>query len=258
MVNKLAMLKKRLKSLAPLAIAFSGGIDSRFLAYLAKIYDIDAALLHITGPHMPYANFEYAKSWAKTNSLPLIELKTNPLLLPEVANNTRKRCYFCKKEMFKAIMGMAGRRNVCDGTNADDFNVFRPGLRALNELSINSPLKDLTKNEIRQMAAFAGMDNINQHSGSCLLTRLNYNINVKKETLLKIDECEKELETFFCKVLENSIAFRLRLSPAPLLHTECDISSYYTEIRNILELHGFKNCIIEKREKLSGFFDKKI
>ena len=128
----------------PLAVAFSGGLDSRFLCFALRRAGCDVLALHATGPHVPQAESEAARRWARAQGLPLLEVRHDPLSLPEVAVNSRERCYACKRALMRrlreALAAAGGCRILCDGSNADDLTAFRPGQRAVREAGVLSPL----------------------------------------------------------------------------------------------------------------------
>ena len=117
-----------LRGLPPLAVAFSGGLDSRFLCRAARLCGCDVLALHARGPHIPPEESAQAAQWARENALPLLLVDFDPLALPEVAANSRGRCYGCKKGLITALRAALrerggerdkSRRLLCDGSNAD-------------------------------------------------------------------------------------------------------------------------------------------
>ena len=133
--------------------------------------------------------------------------------MPEILSNPPDRCYYCKKFLFEKLAELAnqlGRGIVMDGTNADDLNEFRPGLRALRELSVCSPLAEsgITKAQVRQMAAEMGLETASRPSAPCLATRLPYGTKISKGLLQKIEAGEAFLKDLGFPVL------RLRVHPA--------------------------------------------
>lgn len=119
-----------------LAIAFSGGLDSRFLCFSALRAGASVLALHARGPHIPEYETREAVDFAENLHLPLIVFDTDPLTLPDAAHNTKRRCYACKKNLLSRIRTLLAERGetertLCDGTNHSDLAVFRPGLLAL-------------------------------------------------------------------------------------------------------------------------------
>lgn len=261
MKDKLSILIHNLKELSPMAVAFSGGLDSRFLCYMAIKNNIDILAIHVKGPHISESEDLYAKDWAQKNKLPYLEIYTNPLLIADVAANTHQRCYYCKQNIFSEIKNALAKNNesyriLCDGGNADDLKKFRPGKKAVLEASISSPLEDLSKSEIRTLAELTGMDNPGQKARPCLLTRLNYDMKVEENLLKQISKCEEEIFIFLAENNFANIDFRLRMIPDPILHITELPKDIEKKIKNILEDNNFKNCPVITLHDLSGYFDK--
>ena len=279
-------LARLLADLPALAVAFSGGIDSRFLCHAALLCGCDVLAVHARGPHVPAEESDSAQVWARARGLPLLVVDFDPLSLPEVAVNSRQRCYACKQGLLKAIAGalahtgkMAGNapagkdphgtRLLCDGSNADDLTAFRPGLRALKEAGIISPLAEagMGKEAIRAAARAAGLDNPDQCARPCLLTRLAYGLAPQKDVLRRIAAVESSLAALRGGGDVGGIApgpvagcalgdFRLRLVPQPVLQAQFLPEALAASVRRILEAHGFMDCELLVGQGVSGFFDR--
>lgn len=217
-------LVKILRAYSPLAIAFSGGLDSRFLSHAASLLSIPIHLLHIRGPHVPRRESEEALAWAKKRGLAATARFLNPLDVPEVRANGRERCYHCKRYLFAMPCDFAGSPDsgrewlFCDGSNASDQMSWRPGLRALSELGVHSPLAEagLRKEDIRLLAAATGLDNPQQRARPCLLTRFAYGLALTPEALTALQAAEYSLEAVLSRAARNRLLpvvpdFRLRL-----------------------------------------------
>ncbi|MDO5536155.1 MAG: PP-loop family protein [Desulfovibrionaceae bacterium] len=256
-------LKDILARLPKLAVAFSGGLDSRFLcaSCLAEGHDILA--VHITGPHIPAAETGGARDFAEAMNLPYAEIEMDPLTVPEVAFTSPRRCYFCKKNLMRGIrerlaaMGEGGRL-LCDGSNADDQSKYRPGLRALAEEHVLSPLAEagLTKAEITRRAQAMGFPLPAEKARPCLLTRYDYGLEVRRDELHRLELAEAELFALADgsgrRLLDD---FRLRLTPAPLLQVLDWREEWLGPVRSVLERHGFAPFTILRTETISGYFD---
>lgn len=192
-----------LRQVSPFALAFSGGLDSRFLAHAAALaagHGVRAVLFHIRGPHVPAGESREAEAWAHAAGLPLRLVACSPLERPEVRANGRDRCYHCKKYLFRALQSavaadpaFAGHAPaLCDGSNASDLLAYRPGLRALAELGVRSPLAEagLDKNAIRRLGAASGLDRPDQTARPCLLTRFAYGLHADAAALAALDAAE--------------------------------------------------------------------
>lgn len=248
-----------LSTMPRVAIAFSGGLDSRFLCHVARLAGVDIIAVHARGPHIASGDSDAACHWAQAHGISLREINIDPLDLPEIRNNDRQRCYACKKAMLASLMSLTqadsrAGRVICDGTNADDTQLFRPGNRAVAEAGARSPLAEagLGKSQIRQLARETGLDFPEQKARPCLLTRLAYGLNPDHATLTALAQAENEIAT----ILPGAVDFRLRLLPAPVLHLSSPAPDLHSQLATILAKHGFAEAEIETRSPLSGFFDR--
>ncbi len=195
--DKTKKLDEILKELKSFVVAFSGGVDSSFLMYRAhSLEKIKMIGVTIKTPYIPEIELEEAIEFAKLHS---INHRIINIAFPEIVrNNPAERCYICKKTLFSELMAFAeenGFRYVIDGTNADDINVHRPGLRALMELGIRSPLQEagLTKKDIREMLRQESLPVADKPAMACLLTRIPYNTTVTEGMLKMIEQAEHYL-----------------------------------------------------------------
>jgi uncharacterized protein len=192
--TKLAKLNSILKELDSFVVAFSGGVDSSFLLYRAcKIRNENIIALTIRTPYIPAREIDEATEFAEKYG---IRHRILDLAFPDnIRSNTIDRCYLCKKTLFSEIMKFArenGYKYVIDGTNADDTGDFRPGMKALQEMGIKSPLLEsgLTKKNIRDLAKAEALDIWDRPAMACLLTRIPYNTEIKEGTLRMIEQAE--------------------------------------------------------------------
>ncbi|MGE5626976.1 MAG: ATP-dependent sacrificial sulfur transferase LarE [Solirubrobacterales bacterium] len=191
-------LIKYLKELDSVLVAFSGGVDSTFLLKAAKdALNDKAAAITIACPYIPKWEIEEAKKLAKIIGIrhELIEVAD---IIEEIRFNPKDRCYLCKKTVFSLIKDYADKNNykyVADGTNADDINDYRPGIRALKELSIKSPLLEngFTKSDIRNLSKELSLQTWDKPSYACLLSRIPYGAELKISDFSKIELSEKYL-----------------------------------------------------------------
>lgn len=255
----LEALQGRMRELAPALLAVSGGLDSRLLAFLARTWSLDFELVLFQGPHLPITDTAQARLWLDRLGLPYQILDTDVMDVPQVANNTRERCYFCKHELFALARDVAGGRTLMDGTNADDATSFRPGIKALKELGVRSPYAELgiTKDQVRSLAAAVGLDFPEQPSRACLLTRFAYDLPPDEDTLDRLALAEDQLAALG---LEN---FRLRVPCARTYSLQLDtrekafLAHHQQEIHTILTHFGFSPYTLLWSENVSGLYDGK-
>jgi len=192
--NKLQKLDKILNELGSFVIAFSGGVDSSFLLHRAHLVRKSGVVaVTIRTPYIPQREIDEALEFTKSFG---IRHKILELGFPEIIkNNPIERCYLCKKTLFKEILAFAtdnGVKNIIDGTNADDAGEFRPGMKALKEMAVRSPLLEagLTKNDIRKFSHDAGLKTWDMPAMACLLTRIPYDTGVTDKMLRMIESAE--------------------------------------------------------------------
>ncbi len=199
MAGTQSRLEKILKPYEQVGIAFSGGVDSSFLLAMAVQLLGASKVLAITvkSPYIPQWEVAEAIAFAKT-------LGVNHLVVPldgvpeEIQSNPKDRCYRCKKIVFAEIWKVAkdsGCDVLCDGTNADDLSDYRPGLKALKELDVLSPLMlaQYTKLEIREGLKALGLEIWDKPPYACLLTRVPYDVAVTPQMLVQIESAELSL-----------------------------------------------------------------
>lgn len=183
-------------------VAFSGGVDSSLLLVMAceaaektgkKVY----ALTMDTVLH-PKADVEIARRVLEQTTAVHKILSLDELAVPEIRMNPKDRCYLCKKELYTRMLDFAREKHapvLLDGSNEDDLHVYRPGLRAVRELGVKSPLAEcgITKKEVRMLAAEYGIRVADRPSSPCLATRLPYGTELDLKLLGQIDRAEEAL-----------------------------------------------------------------
>lgn len=244
-----------------LSIAYSGGLDSRFLAFFAARNGFDVELLHASAAHVSQAETSDAVRRAQDMGLTVRVVYPQLPSPQQLAQAGRDRCYVCKRAIFTALLAEAAAP-LCDGSNASDTLVFRPGSRAIRELGVHTPLADagLTKPQIRTAATKLGLADPQQPARPCLLTRFDYG-DAPDEKRLQLTQ---QAEEFLSGLPQLSAGFRVRwLGQRPLLHvsaanalTDKDLSSICEQLtEKIPELRGVQ---AEVMENLSGWFDRKV
>jgi uncharacterized protein len=183
-----------------LLLGFSGGVDSAYLACVAKDAVGEGNLLAVIGRSASYPAEQWrrAREVADRFGIPVLEVDTDELNDPRYAENPTNRCYFCKTELWSRLEPIAAERGmavIVDGTNADDLGDHRPGAKAAQERGVASPLATLgfTKAEIRALSARRGIPTWDQPSSPCLASRLPYGTAVTNERLRRIERAEAAL-----------------------------------------------------------------
>ncbi|MDX9945865.1 MAG: ATP-dependent sacrificial sulfur transferase LarE [Bacteroidales bacterium] len=197
--NKRDKLDLLLNDLNSFVVGFSGGVDSSYLLLRANSL-LKEKIMGVTlrTPYMPDSEIEEASEFARVHK---ISHRIIDLSFPEpIRNNPPDRCYICKKILFGQLIGFAadnGFSNVVDGSNADDARSHRPGIRALKELGIRSPLMEagLTKQDIRDLLGMEGLTIASKPSMACLLTRIPYNTPVSSGIILMVEQAEDFFRT---------------------------------------------------------------
>ena len=206
------------------AIAFSGGVDSAYLLYAAMQYGAQVKAYFVKTAFQPQFELEDAQTLAAQLGAELQILPVDILCHPEVTENPADRCYHCKKALFAAILAAAkadGFNLLLDGTNASDDAADRPGMQALEELGVRSPLRecDLTKDAIRTLSKQAGLFTHDKPSYACLATRIPTGDPITADKLRRTEAAESYLSTLGLR------DFRIRLlgRSAKLQVTEKDL-----------------------------------
>lgn len=197
MINneKYLSLISYLKKLGRVVLAFSGGVDSTFLLKAGReALGDNLKAVTILSPYIPKWEVEEARELADELGVDYQIIETP--IIDEIRYNPEDRCYLCKKAVFTKIIDIAkieGYNYVIDGTNIDDMGDYRPGLKALRELEVKSPLLDcgLGKKDIRAFSKELGLKTWDKPSYACLLTRIPYGSELKVEDFQKIEEAEK-------------------------------------------------------------------
>ena len=195
------------------ALGFSGGTDSSYLLYAGIRYGANIKAYFVKTEFQPEFELEDAHKLAKQIGAEIIVIEKSILASESVVLNPDNRCYFCKQEIFSTISAQAvadGIELVIDGTNASDNVAERPGVKALQELSVSSPLREcgITKDEIRRLSKEAGLFTHSKPAYACLATRILNNRRITKELLQKVERVETALfaagfENFRARVIDE-------------------------------------------------------
>ena len=224
--QKLHNLKEYLRSLGRVAVAFSSGVDSTFLLKVAHdVLGDNAVAVTATSCSFPKREFDEAASFCAENGIKQITVVSNELDIPEFRKNPTNRCYLCKSELFKKIILLAkenGIEYVCEGSNVDDMGDYRPGMKAVAELGIKSPLREcgLSKDEIRALSKEMNLPTWDKPSFACLASRFAYGEEINEKKLSMVEKAEQFLldmgfKQFRVRIHGENLA-RIEVLPAEL------------------------------------------
>src|SRR5579871_5531587 len=205
MTDKETALKAHLASLGSVIVAYSGGVDSAYLACIAsrKLGD-RAVAITADSPSYPERHRQLAIRIAREFGLRHEIIRTNELDRPEYRANPANRCYYCKHELYTHLSRIAAERAavVVDGNNADDRGDYRPGRQAAREFGVRSPLDEvnLTKQEIRDLSRAAGLPTWDEPASACLSSRIPYEHEVTDAKLRQIEQAEQALRALGFRV----------------------------------------------------------
>ncbi len=205
MIDKERALCDTLASLGSVVVAYSGGADSAYLAFIANRTLGDRAVaVTADSPSYPERHRQLAIQIARDFGLHHEIIQTNELERPEYRANPSNRCYYCKHELYTHLSRLAAGRGavIVDGNNADDRGDYRPGRQAAREFGVRSPLDevDLRKDEIRELSRQAGLPTWDEPASACLSSRIPYHSDVTDEKLRTIERAEQALRALGFRV----------------------------------------------------------
>ena len=263
MYEKLENLKKYLYELKSVAIAFSGGVDSTFLLKVAHEV-LGDKLLAVTASSefFPARETAEAENFCRAEGIRQISFSENILAVENISDNPENRCYICKKTLFKKILQIAAENKiscVAEGSNMDDMGDYRPGLKAIDELGIKSPLRavNLFKSEIRALSKGLNLPTFDKPSFACLASRFVYGENITVEKLQMVDAAEQFL------LDKNFKQFRVRIhgkiARIEILPAEFEkILNLREEINSRFKSYGFSYITLDLQGYRTGSMNETI
>lgn len=255
--HKYEELKRLLREMGSVMVAFSGGVDSTLLLKSAVDELKDrAAAITIQAPFHSRAELSEARHLAEEIGARQIVYDARQLEMSAIENNPPDRCYICKKTIFSICRSIAGENGfswLADGSNSDDLDDYRPGRRALQELGIRSPLLEagLTKADIRELSRRIGLQTWNKPAMACLLTRFPHGVRITEDQLIMVENCEDFLRNLGfgqLRVRVHGETARIELENAEMARfMEVDIRAAVSEYfhsagfkRISLDLEGYR------------------
>lgn len=248
-------LRARLRGIGRLAVAFSGGTDSAYLLYAAKACGCEVKAYTIASQFQPAFERRDAAEFAEALGVPAEVIKVDILAREAVAQNPADRCYHCKRALFETLIARAradGFEVLADGTNASDDATDRPGMRALRELGVVSPLREsgITKAQVRERSRQANLPTWDKPAYACLATRIQTGVPIDRETLARVEKAENALFAlgFF------DLRVRVRGREARLQLTEAQMPRLIERRREVLAAlsEDFPEIALDLRARAGG------
>ena len=257
--NKLIELKKLLSEMHSIVVAYSGGVDSTFLAKVATDTLGDRALVVTAkSPSLAEDELKLAMSIAKKNRMNHLVIETNELKNPNYKVNDLKRCYYCKQELYQDLIKIAEDRQlkyIVNGANLDDLGDYRPGMNAANDFGVRSPLIEvsLRKVDIRLLSRELSLPTFNKPAQPCLASRIPYGKEVSVDVLSQIEQAEKYIKNLGIDVVRVRHYGELaRIEVEPINFQKLLNSTTKNAVTRYFKKLGFKDVSLDPEGYRTG------
>ena len=257
--NKLIELKKLLSEMHSIVVAYSGGVDSTFLAKVATDTLGDRALVVTAkSPSLAEDELKLAMSIAKKNKMNHLVIETNELKNPNYKVNDLKRCYYCKQELYQYLIKIAEDRQlkyIVNGANLDDLRDYRPGMNEANDFGVRSPLIEvsLRKVDIRLLSRELSLPTFNKPAQPCLASRIPYGTEVSVDVLSQIEQAEKYIKNLGIDVVRVRHYGELaRIEVEPINFQKLLNSTTKNAVTRYFKKLGFKDVSLDPEGYRTG------
>ena len=270
--QKFELLKRQLRGLGKVAVAYSAGVDSTFLLKVAHdVLGENAVAVTIKSRVVPGREIQEALDFCKAEGILHLVLDFNEMDVDGFRENPPDRCYVCKRSIFKAIIGAAAEHGipaVCEGSNVDDLGDYRPGLKAIAELNVKSPLREagLTKAGIRALSRELGLPTASKPSFACLASRIPYGEQITEEKLRLVERAEQYLQDLGfvqyrvrCRLVESFSSIQEFQAGIEILPEQFPLfREKQGEITEKLVSLGFSDVALDEKGYRTGSLNEKI
>ena len=261
--QKYQTLRAHLLSLGSAVVAFSAGVDSTFLLYVAHdVLGENCVAVTAASHSLPKRELEAAKAFCRERDIRHIVTESEELEIEGFRQNPKTRCYLCKRELFTKLWAVAraeGLAAVLEGSNLDDEGDYRPGLQAVEELKVESPLRRacFTKEDIRALSREFGLPTAEKQSFACLSSRFVYGETISEERLAMVDRAEQlllDLGFHQVRVRVHGDLARIEVGPSEISR----VLEHRKQIDDALRSFGFAYVSLDLRGYRTGSMNEVI